>query len=139
MGSICAARFAGYIPKKMPIVLEKPTATSTVESRRLMGMPIYRATAIAPPPPMSRPIKPPIKQSMTDSVRNWSMMVLVFAPRAFLIPISLVRSVTDTSIMFITPTPPTSREIALTAAINVVNTLITVLSRSINVAMFVYV
>ena len=34
-----------------------------------------------------------------------------FAPRDFLIPISRVRSVTDTSMMFITPTPATKREI----------------------------
>ena len=34
-----------------------------------------------------------------------------FAPRDFLIPISRVRSVTDTSMMFITPTPATRREI----------------------------
>jgi hypothetical protein len=33
------------------------------------------------------------------------------APIAFLIQISLVLSVTDTSIIFITPIPPTSKEI----------------------------
>ena len=38
------------------------------------------------------------------------------APRAFLVPISLVRSVMETSMMFITPMPPTSRDIpAITA------------------------
>ena len=38
-------------------------------------------------------------------------MELFGAPRAFLVPISLVRSVMDTSIIFITPIPPTKRAI----------------------------
>ena len=33
------------------------------------------------------------------------------APKAFLVPISLVRSEMDTNIMFITPIPPTKSEI----------------------------
>ena len=40
------------------------------------------------------------------------MIVLLQAPIAFRIPISLVRSVTETSIMFMIPMPPTRREIA---------------------------
>ena len=39
-------------------------------------------------------------------------------------PISRVRSVTDTSMMFITPIPPTSSEIAATSPSSVVNTLL---------------
>ena len=39
------------------------------------------------------------------------------APRAFLVPISRVRSVMDTSMIFITPMPPTSREIPAIAEI----------------------
>jgi hypothetical protein len=39
-------------------------------------------------------------------------MVLDFAPSAFLNPISLVRSVTVTNIIFIIPMPPTNNEIA---------------------------
>ena len=37
-------------------------------------------------------------------------MFLRFAPMAFRIPISRVRSVTETSMMFIMPMPPTSSE-----------------------------
>ena len=37
-------------------------------------------------------------------------MSLSFAPTASRIPISLVRSVTDTSMMFMMPIPPTTRE-----------------------------
>ena len=45
----------------------------------------------------------------------------VRAPIAFRIPISRVRSVTVTSMMFITPIPPTNREIAATVASSTVN------------------
>ena len=44
----------------------------------------------------------------------------VFAPSAFRMPISLVRSATDTSMIFITPIPPTRREIPATKTINAV-------------------
>ena len=43
------------------------------------------------------------------------------APIALRIPISRVRSVTETSMMFITPIPPTSSEIAATAPRRTVN------------------
>ena len=39
-------------------------------------------------------------------------------------PISRVRSVTETSMMFITPMPPTSSEMAATSPSSVVNTLL---------------
>ncbi len=44
------------------------------------------------------------------------------APTALRMPISRVRSVTETSMMFITPIPPTSSEIAATSPSRVVNT-----------------
>ncbi len=44
------------------------------------------------------------------------------APMALRMPISRVRSVTLTSMMFITPIPPTSSEIAATAPSRVVKT-----------------
>ena len=44
------------------------------------------------------------------------------APIALRMPISRVRSVTVTSMMFITPMPPTSSEIAATAPSSTVNT-----------------
>jgi len=40
---------------------------------------------------------PPVKLNTSDSIRNWKRISLVFAPTAIRIPISLVRSVTDTS------------------------------------------
>ena len=43
---------------------------------------------------------------------NWRRMAPSRAPRALRMPISLVRSVTDTSMMFMMPMPPTSRLMA---------------------------
>ena len=51
-------------------------------------------------------------------------MSLRRAPTALRMPISRVRSVTETSMMFITPIPPTSSEIAATSPSRVVNTLL---------------
>ena len=51
-------------------------------------------------------------------------MSLRLAPIALRMPISRVRSVTLTSMMFITPIPPTSSEIAATSPSSVVKTLL---------------
>ena len=47
-----------------------------------------------------------VNASMTNCIR----MFMRVAPRALRTPISRVRSVTDTSMMFMMPMPPTSRE-----------------------------
>ena len=51
------------------------------------------------------------------------------APRDFRMPISRVRSVTDTSMMFIMPMPPTSREMAAMATSTAMTTPIMALMR----------
>ena len=66
---------------------------------------------LAKPIPVITPAIPPIEVSTTASVRNWNRMAFFLAPIAFLRPISFVLSVTVTSMMFITPIPPTSKEI----------------------------
>jgi len=48
--------------------------------------------------------------SAVASTRNWSRMCSVRAPTARRTPISRVRSVTDTSMMFMMPMPPTSSD-----------------------------
>ena len=62
--------------------------------------------------PKAMPMMPPMPQSMAASMRNWVTMLLRSAPIARRMPISLVRSVTVTSMMFMMPMPPTSRLIA---------------------------
>ncbi len=61
---------------------------------------------------------PPAPVSTTASVRNCQMTSRRRAPIALRTPISRVRCVTDISMMFITPTPPTSKPIELTTAVS---------------------
>ena len=68
------------------------------------------------PAPMAMPSRPPLRQSTTASMRNCAWMSRPRAPSALRRPISRVRSVTDTSMMFMMPMPPTTSEIAATQA-----------------------
>ena len=61
--------------------------------------------------PMMIPTTPPKELVTAASMTNCCKIVPLSAPSDFLMPISLVRSVTDTSMIFITPTPATKREI----------------------------
>src|SRR6058998_698752 len=69
-----------------------------------------------PPRPKAIPMTPPINDSVMASTRNWSRMSRPRAPTAMRRPISRVRSVTDTSMMFMMPMPPTSSETEAIAA-----------------------
>ena len=62
--------------------------------------------------PTRMPTMPPRPQSMAASMRNWLTMLALVAPMARRMPISRVRSVTVTSMMFMMPMPPTTREMA---------------------------
>ena len=62
--------------------------------------------------PRMMPMVPPMAEVVPASMMNWPRMSRPLAPRDLRMPISLVRSVTDTSIMFMMPIPPTSREMA---------------------------
>ena len=55
---------------------------------------------------------PPSADTTTASVRNCWRILRWRAPVAMRMPISWIRSVTLTSMMFITPMPPTNSEIA---------------------------
>ena len=57
-------------------------------------------------------IMPPEILSTTASVTNWLIISDLFPPSALRIPISLVRSRTEASMMFIIPIPPTIKDIA---------------------------
>jgi hypothetical protein len=63
------------------------------------------------PHAMTKPITAPMKVMKKVSAKNCAMMVLRFAPIARLMPISRVRSLTTTYMMFDTPRPPTQRVI----------------------------
>ena len=70
------------------------------------------------------PANPPITDSSIASTRNCSMIWMRRAPIAMRIPISRVRSVTDTSMMFMIPMPPTSSEIDATDNSSIVITCV---------------
>ena len=70
------------------------------------------------------PTKPPTMLSITASTRNCSRMWRLLAPTAMRMPISRVRSVTETSRMFMMPMPPTSSEIEATLSSRLVITLL---------------
>ena len=75
-----------------------------------------------PPVPARMPTVPPIMLSVTASTRNCRRTSPSVAPTAMRTPISRVRSVTDTSIMFIIPMPPTTSDTAATEPSRIVIT-----------------
>lgn len=84
------------------------------------GTSMAAASPIEAPKPKAIPTNPPSAQSTTASVRNCKRTSRASAPMARRMPISRVRSVTDTSMMFMIPMPPTKRLIeAITATIAV--------------------
>ena len=66
------------------------------------------------------PMTPPMQPSTTASIKNCISTSRAVAPIAKRTPISRVRSVTDTNMIFMMPMPPTSRLTAATAPSNAV-------------------
>jgi hypothetical protein len=66
-----------------------------------------RAPSSAATSPSAMPTTPPSDASTAASTRNWRCTSRSIAPTASRMPISRVRSVTDTSMMFMMPMPPT--------------------------------
>ena len=88
---------------------------STSAGDNAIGQAPQLASASAELAPMTRPMSPPVRQSVTASIKNCERMSRRRAPTAMRKPISLVRSVTDTSMMFMIPMPPTMSEMAAVA------------------------
>ena len=65
--------------------------------------------------PARTPIAPPMIPNNPDSIMKRLSTCLSFAPMAFIIPISRVRSRTEVNMVFITPIAPTRSEIAAIA------------------------
>ena len=93
----------------MPTPAEKPSATSTISGETTVLQPVNRASSAAPPNPIPTPMRPPTRLITMLSTRNWVSTSPPRAPMAMRMPISRVRSVTETSMMFMIPMPPTSR------------------------------
>ena len=114
IGSSLAAFLAGYHPKNTPV---------NVHTAKLMIM-LHGSICVAicrkalrltdNPTPSNTPMIPPVTDKRIASMRNWFRMSMPLAPTLIRRPISRVRSVTDTYIMFIIPIPPTSKEMPAT-------------------------
>ena len=94
---------AGYKPEMTPTTkhVTRPRPIQAQGMRKLP--PTSLATRLPIRIPRMTPTIPPAWQMMIASVRNWDIIARRVAPRALLMPISLVRSVTETSMMFIRP------------------------------------
>ena len=110
MGPSWAALLAGKSPKKMRIAAEKPISNSTTSQPTPTVYSVARFAIAAKPNVKPAPISPPTTQSKTDSTRNCSRTSDPRAPTASRIPISRILSVTETSMLFMTPMPPTTSE-----------------------------
>src|ERR1700737_31873 len=109
-GVISAARWAGYMPA-VTVIKESVRTEAMIEMGETIGCGTKSGSGTAvmaeqtPTPKLSPRI--PLKiVSMADSAKNCRRMSRLVAPIALRAPISRVRSVTETSMMFITPIPP---------------------------------
>ena len=110
MGSCSAARLAGVMPKIKPTVAATPKDKMMDVSEMMVGISAISETPYASKTPRIMPIMPPETLIMTDSNKNWLIISDFLAPMANRKPISLMRSRTDASMMFIIPMPPTSKD-----------------------------
>ena len=110
MGSSCDAFCAGYSPNATPTKALNPTATIAMSGRSTSDHPSFFASVLAAKLPSATPTTPPIMDRDTASTRNCARMCQGFAPTAMRTPISRVRSVTLTSMIFMIPIPPTSSD-----------------------------
>jgi hypothetical protein len=100
---------AGNIPKKSPIETETKNPTRTDHEVTVAGRGVAVLIRKAIPKPINIPRIPPVPVTKMASIRNCFRISEDRAPIAFRMPISLVRSLTETSIIFMTPIPPTSK------------------------------
>ena len=76
------------------------------------------ATTFPPATPKIIPAIPPNSLKNTASVKNWVRISRRVAPMALRMPISLIRSETETNIIFMIPMPATISAITLTEKAN---------------------
>ena len=102
---------------------ENPAAITIDCPEISVAQPMNAVILFETPTPIEMPIAPPSNDSTTASVKNCVLTFDGLAPTAMRIPISRVRSLTDTSMMFMMPIPPTRSEIDATAPSNMLITL----------------
>ena len=100
----------------MPTAPATPKASSTDSGETTVAQFSVRAISAAATTPRMIPATPPASEMATASARNCRMTSRARAPTARRRPISRVRSVTESSVMFMMPMPPTTSDTAATAA-----------------------
>src|ERR1035438_4844638 len=113
-GSSFAAREAGYQPDTTPTTLETASESATypavICSESSKTLPSTAVTTA----PVATPTAPPTLARTTASIRICVMISPCRAPTALRMPISRVRSVTLTSMIFMITMPPTTSEMQAT-------------------------
>src|SRR5260221_7032871 len=112
---------AGQSPATTPTKAEKTEAKTNEKIVTNISQPVNWTTTAVTTQPRKMPMAPPNNPTAAASMRNWERISKRRAPTALRRPISRVRSVTETSMIFMIPMPPTTRE---TAAMMVKNQLI---------------
>ena len=120
IGSRSAAFLAGYQPKNTPVTVHTANDKNTLHGCIKIGQWATLLTIQLAPQPIITPIIPPVILIRIASIRNWLRISIPRAPTDIRSPISRVRSVTDTYIIFIIPIPPTTSEIPAIQASRVV-------------------
>ena len=105
-----AAFLAGIYPNKTPMTTQTLKDNSIDHSGTILGIEKSGKTHSEAAIPSNTPKIPPVTLIMMDSIRNCTLITKPVAPTAILKPISFVRSVTDTSMMFIIPIPAINNE-----------------------------
>ena len=100
------------MPEAIPTNNETAEAIRSDHGETMVVIPDRYDTKYGERTPKPRPIKVPTKDKNAVSIRNCRMISDCLAPNARRIPISLVRSLTLASMMFIMPIPPTNKEMA---------------------------
>src|SRR5438270_1983886 len=128
IGARRAARDAGYTPKESPMAIAMTMAPTVAVGDSVTGELMRFGRTLDPATPKRAPRIPPARPSTDASTKNWRRITRGRAPKALRSPISRTRSVTDTSMMFITPIPPTSREMPAMPPSRTVSVLFTELA-----------
>src|ERR1700761_686682 len=105
----------------MPVTAQTTKDSTTDDSDTIVGQPRVSVTTCVDTKPSKTPMTPPVTLISTASIRNCINISLPRAPIDIRNPISLVRSVTDTYMIFMMPIPPITSEIPATTVSNTVS------------------
>ena len=125
IGLRLAALRAGYQPKKIPMIVQTANEIMIEEGVTTVRHPATAVINRVMSKPLTIPITPATRLITNASIKSCHITSAEVAPMARRVPISRVRSVTDTNMIFMIPIPPTNSDILATLANRMVSTLVT--------------